>query len=71
MRDTKGERKREKCRDIGRGRRRLSCKEPNVGLDPGPQDHTLSLRQILNHQTTQVSQVKLIRDKILKVSFGD
>ena len=24
------------------------CREPNAGLDPGSQDHTLSLRQTLN-----------------------
>ena len=32
MRDT--ERERERGRDIGRGRARLPCGEPNVGLDP-------------------------------------
>ena len=30
-------------------------KEPDVGLDPGPQDHTLSWRQILHRWATQVS----------------
>ena len=42
----------ERGRDTGRGRSR----GPKVGLDPKPQDHALSQRQMLNHWATQVSQ---------------
>ena len=55
MRDTDREWKRERGRHTGRVRSRLSCKEPDVGLDPRPQDHALSRRQMLNHWATLVS----------------
>ena len=36
-------------RDIGRGRSRLSMKNPMQDLNPGPRDHDLSQRQMLNY----------------------
>ena len=39
---------RHRGRDTGRGRS-FTYKEPDVGLDPRSQDHTLSQRQMLNH----------------------
>ena len=46
MRDT------ERDRDTGRGRSRLPVGSPTRDLIPGPQDHDLSPRQMLNHQAT-------------------
>ena len=43
MRDT------ERGRDIGRGRSRLPVGSPMQDSIPGPWDHDLSQRQILNH----------------------
>ena len=43
MRDT------ERGRDTGRGRCRLPAWSPMWDLNPGPQHHTLSGRQMLNH----------------------
>ena len=45
MRHTEGERQRH-----GQWEREKQAphREPNVGFDPGPQDHALSRRQILN-----------------------
>ena len=40
---------RERGRDIGRGRNRLPVGNPMRDLIPGPQNHTLSGRQMLNH----------------------
>ena len=37
MKDTERERQRQRQRE-----KQAPCKEPNVGLDPGPWDHTLS-----------------------------
>lgn len=47
-------RERERQRQTERQRHRQKekqapCKEPDVGLNPGPQDHALSLWQTLNH----------------------
>ena len=52
MRDTDRERQRHRQRE-----KQALCREPDMGLDPrspkwdsipGPRDHTLSLRQMLN-----------------------
>ena len=43
MRDTERERQRHRQRE-----KQAPCKEPDVGLDPGSQNHALSLRQMLN-----------------------
>ena len=44
------ERKKERGRDIGRGRRsRLHAGSPMGDLITGPQDHALNQRQTLNH----------------------
>ena len=51
------ERERERGRDTGRGRSRLLAGSPMWDLIPGPQDHTLSWKQMLNHRATQVSQI--------------
>ena len=51
MRDT------ERCRDTGRGRRRLPVGSLMWDSIPGPRDHDLSQRQTLNHWTTQASLV--------------
>ena len=45
----------ERVRDIGRGRSRLPTVSPMWDLIPGPRDHALSWRQMLNHWATQVS----------------
>ena len=45
MRDTE----RERSRDTGRGRSRLHVGSPMWDSIPGPQDHTLGLREMLNH----------------------
>ena len=47
MRDT------ERGRDTGRGRSRLPAGELMWDSIPGPQGHTLSRRQMLNHGATQ------------------
>ena len=44
MRDRERERQKHKQRE-----KQTPHKEPNVGLDPGSQDHILSWRQTLNH----------------------
>ena len=42
MRDTERERERERSRDAYRQREKQApCREPNVGLNPGLQDHAL------------------------------
>ena len=51
MRDT------ERGGDRGRGRSRLPAGNVMWNLIPGPQDHALSQRQLLNHWATQASQV--------------
>ena len=33
---TERERERERGRDTGRGKSQVPCREPDVGLDPGP-----------------------------------
>ena len=43
------ERHRKRGRDIGRGRCRLPVGSPTWNSIPGPQDHNLSPRQMLNH----------------------
>ena len=43
------ERPREKSRDTGRGRSRLHAGSPMWDSIPGPHDHDLSHRQMLNH----------------------
>ena len=40
---------RERGRDIGRGRSRLPARSPMWDSIPGPRDHDLSRRQMLNH----------------------
>ena len=50
------ERHPERGRDIGRGRSRLPTGSPMRDSIPGPQDHDLSQRQMLNHWATQVPQ---------------
>ena len=47
------ERHKERRRDKGRGRSRLPAGSPMWNLIPGPQDHDLSWRQLLNHWATQ------------------
>ena len=44
MRDTERERQRHRQRE-----KLVPCGEPMQDLIPGPQDHTLSQRQMLNH----------------------
>ena len=51
MRDTARERQRHRLRE-----KQVPCREPDMGLDPGSQDHTLGQRQMLNHWATQASQ---------------
>ena len=55
------ERHTERDRDIGRGREwsRHPVGSPIRDSIPGPQDHTLSWRQMLNHWATQGSQDRL------------
>ena len=48
MRDT------ERGRDTGRGRSRISAGSLTWDSISGPQDHTLSQRQMLNHWATQI-----------------
>ena len=55
MRDTERERQ-----IHGQRERQTSCREPDVGLDLGLQDHTLGWRQLLNHWATQMSLFLLI-----------
>ena len=43
-------------RDTGRGRSRLHTGSPMRDSIPGPQDHALDQRQVLNHRATQASQ---------------
>ena len=44
MRDTQSERQRHRKRE-----KQAPHREPDVGLDPGSQDHALSRRKMLNH----------------------
>ena len=44
----------ERGRDIGRGRIRIPVRNLMQDSIPGPRDHTLSWRQILNHWATQL-----------------
>ena len=48
------ERHKERGRDLGRGEADSLTGETDAGLIPGPQDHNLSQRQMLNHWATQV-----------------
>ena len=48
------ERHTERGRDVGRGRRRLPARSLMQDLIPGPQNHDLSQRQMLNHWATLV-----------------
>ena len=43
------QRKRERGRDMGRGKSRLPAGNSMWDLIPGPQDQALSQRQMLNH----------------------
>ena len=43
------ERERETGRDTGRGRSRLHCREPDVGLDPWSPGSGPGLKATLNH----------------------
>ena len=52
------ERHRERQRHRQR-EKQAPCREPDVGLDPELQDHTLSRRQMLNHGASQASQVSI------------
>ena len=47
-------RERERGRETGRGRSRLHAGSPTCDSIPGPQDHTLSQRQMLNCWASQV-----------------
>ena len=49
----------ERSRDIDRGRNRLPAGSPMWDSIPGPWDHTLSQRQMLNCWVTQVSQFSI------------
>ena len=42
-------------RDTGRGRSRLSPGSPIWDSIPGPRDHALHLRKVLNHRATRAS----------------
>ena len=42
-------------RDNRQREKQTPCGELNAGLDPRPQDHKLSQRQMLNHWATQAS----------------
>ena len=53
-------------RDIGRGRSRLPVGSPRRDSIPGPRDHYLSQRQMLNHWATPVP---LKSGSFLKLSF--
>ena len=55
MRDTQRERHRHRQRV-----KQAPGREPDAGLDPRPQDHTLSQRQILNRWATQASRFFLL-----------
>ena len=48
MKDAERERDRERGRDTGRGRSRLHVGSPTQDSIPGPWDHVLSGRQMLN-----------------------
>ena len=54
------ETQRERCRDTGRGRSRLHAGTPMLDLIPGPQDHALGWRQVLNRWVIQGSPMKPI-----------
>ena len=60
----------ERGRDIGRGRSRLPAGSPVQNSIPGPRDHDLSHRQMLNDLATQGSHVLWIfidkRDRYLR-----
>ena len=59
------ERHRERGRDTGRGRSRLLLGSLMRDSIPGPQNHDLSQRQILNHWVTQVPLRNRIKKKKL------
>ena len=48
------ERHRERSRDLGRGRRRFPTGSPMWDSIPGPLDHSMTQRQMLNHGVIQV-----------------
>ena len=54
------EKPRKRHKDIGRGRSRLPAGSPMGNSIPGPRDHDLGQRQMLNHWATQVPLVILI-----------
>ena len=63
MRDT------ERSRDKGRGRSRLPVGSPIQDSIPGPWDHDLSRRQMLNRWATQVSpRMRFVIRKVLGVN---
>ena len=51
------ERQREKEAETQAEGEASSPQEPDMGLNPGPQDHSLTQRQTLNHRATQASQI--------------
>ena len=51
-------------RDIGRGRSRLPSGSPMWDSIPGPRDHGLSQRQMLNHWATQVPKWEIIFSRL-------
>ena len=60
MRDTQRERQRHRQRE-----NQVPCWEPDVDLIAGPQDHTLSRRQVLNCWVTYLNeQIPLISGKV-------
>ena len=65
------ERHRERSRYIGRGRNRLRIGSPMQNSIPGPRDHNLSQRQMLNYWATQVplSWVGLMNESLGDPAF--
>ena len=54
-------------RDIGRGRSRLSVGSSMGDLIPGPQDHALGRRQMLNRWATQASPFVCVLSQLMEV----
>ena len=56
------ERDTERGRDTGRGKSRLCARSPMRDLIPGPQDHALSWKQMLNHWAIQASLLYFLKE---------
>ena len=65
MRDTERENQRH-----NRQRSSAPCREPDVGLDPGSRDHSLSQRQKLNCWATPASHVKTFNQNKTKQNLS-